>query len=157
MKNAHDFEVDGLGGQTIHLADYAGKHVLVVNVASACGFTPQYQQLQEMYAHFAEKLVVIGFPCNDFGGQEPGSAEEIQQFCQINYGVDFPLTAKIKIRTQPAHPLYQWLESEAKSQGLAGEVQWNFHKFLLSPQGQLVGSYPSSVSPMDDAILAHFS
>lgn len=136
----------------MELSQFKGKKMIVVNVASACGYTPQYQQLQELHEHFGEHLAILGFPCNDFGGQEPGSAEEIQNFCSTKYRVTFPLTAKVGIRQRP-HPVYEWLQQKPLNGKMDSEVKWNFHKFLLDEEGQLVDALPSAVSPLDDRIL----
>ena len=125
---------------------------MIVNVASECGFTPQYQQLQELYKEFQDKLAIVGFPSNDFGGQEPGTNEDILSFCQSHYGVNFPMAAKISIRPRP-HAIYAWLSARTQNGVLDSEVQWNFHKFLLDENGQLVHSFPSAVSPFDERIL----
>lgn len=126
---------------------------MVVNVASECGFTPQYQQLQELYEEFHDKLTIVGFPSNDFGGQEPGTNEEIRAFCTRRYGVDFPLAAKITIKGSEKHPVYQWLTQKSKNGVADSQVQWNFYKYLLDENGHLVQSFPSSVSPLDEQIL----
>ena len=153
MASIHEFRVKGIGGQEIDFADYKGKKILVVNVASACGYTPQYQQLEELYEAFREKLVIVGFPSNDFGGQEPGTNEEIQSFCTVKFGVKFPMAAKISITQTPIHPLYQWLTKKEYNGVLDSEVSWNFQKYLLNEQGQLVNTYPAAVTPLDDEIL----
>lgn len=153
MRHFHTFKVDSISGQLIDFSEFSGKKIIAVNVASECGYTPQYQQLQELYDEFNDKLVVIGFPCNDFGGQEPGSEADIQAFCDRNYGVTFPMTAKIGIKKSP-HPIYQWLQHKAENGVLDHAVQWNFHKFLIDETGQLQAAYPSSVSPFDDRILS---
>jgi glutathione peroxidase len=148
--NAHDFSFDGLTGGTVDLAAFKGKPVLVVNTASACGFTPQYKDLQALWTRMkARGLVVIGVPSNDFGAQEPGTAEQIASFCEKNYGVDFPLTAKQKVTGGDAHPFFRWLAQEL---GEAGAPRWNFHKFLIGPAGDVAGVYGSRVKP-DDAEL----
>jgi len=149
----HQFAVEGLNGQTIRFEEFEGKKILLVNTASACGFTPQYEALQKLYEDNSDKLIVIGVPCNDFGQQEPGSSKEIGQFCQVNFGVKFPLTAKLKITRSSQSPLYAWLTSKQSNGVLDSEVKWNFHKFLLDEQGQLLKDYPSSVVPDDKAIL----
>ncbi len=154
MKNLHDFSIKSIDGSTIDFSTFAGKKVLIVNVASECGFTPQYQQLQELYENAQSELVIIGVPCNDFGGQEPGSADDIQQFCAVNYGVKFPMAQKISILQQP-HPLYKWLTNQSQNGVSDVEVRWNFHKFLIGEDGQWLGSFSSSVSPFDDAIISH--
>ncbi len=149
----HQFSVEGITGNDINFADFAGKKVIVVNVASHCGFTPQYKQLEELYLTYKDHLVIIGFPCNDFGGQEPGSNSAIQQFCRLNYAVTFPLAAKISIKGALIHPIYNWLTKKPLNKVADTEVKWNFHKFLLDENGQLIKSLPSSCSPFDDEIL----
>lgn len=153
MHSIHAFKAERIDGEVIDFADYKGKKILVVNVASECGFTPQYQQLQELYEEFKDKLVIIGFPCNDFGGQEPGNHAQIRAFCKEKYGVRFPLTAKISIKGPQPHPIYQWLTSKAKNGVMDSTVSWNFQKYLLDEKGRLVHYFPSSVSPLDDHIL----
>jgi glutathione peroxidase len=148
MKTLHDFTITSIEGETINFADYKGKKVLIVNVASECGYTPQYQQLQELYENMGNEVVVVGFPCNDFGGQEPGSSEEIQNFCQVRYGVTFPLTEKIMIKGE-THPIYQWLTQKAQNGVKDSSVTWNFCKYLIDEKGQLSGAFASSVSPVD--------
>ena len=148
----HQLQIDGLDGKPIQFSAYEGKKILLVNVASACGFTPQYEALQEFYEANIDKLVVIGIPCNDFGQQEPGTAEEIQSFCQLNYGVTFPLAAKLKITDSPRSPLYNWLCERSLNGVQDSQVKWNFHKFLLDEKGELLKDFPSAVSPLDAAI-----
>ncbi|MEM9821612.1 MAG: glutathione peroxidase [Bacteroidota bacterium] len=150
MASIHQFKVEGISGEEIDFADFKGKKVIVVNVASECGFTSQYQQLQELYSESLDKLVVIGFPSNDFGGQEPGSNPEIRTFCERNYGVTFPLSTKIAIQSAP---IYQWLCQKTQNGVMDSEVKWNFQKYLLDETGQLVDLCPSSVSPLDPIIL----
>lgn len=153
MSSIHQFQVKGILGDTIDFADFKGKKILLVNVASECGFTPQYQQLQELYEFYQDKLVVVACPCNDFGAQEPAAAEEIHAFCSRTYGVSFPISAKLNIKSEPIAPLYDYLMQQANEQGYeAYEVKWNFHKFLLDEQGQLLAAFPSSVSPIDEQI-----
>lgn len=148
--NAHDFSFERLSGGTVDLAAYKGKPVLVVNTASACGFTPQYKDLQALWSQMKGRgLVVLGVPSNDFGAQEPGTAVEIANFCEKNYGVDFPLTAKQKVVGGDAHPFFRWLAQEL---GEAGAPRWNFHKFLIGPAGEIAGVYSSRTKP-DDAEL----
>ncbi len=144
--------MEGIRGDEIHFDQFQGKKILVVNVASECGYTPQYQQLQELYDQFHKNLVVIGFPCNDFGRQEPGSNEAIEAFCSLQYRITFPMAAKISIREKP-HPIYAWLCSKEQNGVMDTEVKWNFHKFLIDEKGQLIRSLPSSVSPFDEEIL----
>ncbi|MEM1220189.1 MAG: glutathione peroxidase [Bacteroidota bacterium] len=150
VQSIHPFTVQSIEGKEIRFADFKGKKILVVNVASECGFTPQYQQLQELYDHFKDQMVIIGFPTNNFGGQEPGTDQDIAIFCQKNYGVTFPMAAKIDL---PRHPVYGWLTQKQQNGVMDEEVRWNFHKFILDGQGHLVASFPSSVSPLDDVLL----
>ena len=152
MATFHDFTITSIDGKTINFADYKGKRILVVNVASKCGYTSQYAQLQELYEELNGKLVVVGFPCNDFGGQEPGEADEIHKFCTTTYGVTFPITEKITIKTD-MHPIYKWLTTKAENGLMHGLVSWNFCKFLIDEEGQLVHALPSNVSPFDDRIM----
>ncbi|MEL6923111.1 MAG: glutathione peroxidase [Bacteroidota bacterium] len=154
MNSIHQFTIKGIEGTDIALSDFAGKKMMIVNVASECGYTPQYQQLQELYEAFNDKLVIIGCPSNDFGNQEPGSAADIQQFCQLRYGVSFPLAEKLKILGPEVHPVYRWLTQKAFNGVADSEVRWNFQKYLLDEQGRLVKTLPSAVSPLDEAIVS---
>lgn len=149
----YDIPLTGIDGKAINLSSYKGKKILIVNVASECGYTPQYERLQDLYETFYEKLVVIGCPSNDFGGQEPGTPAEIVTFCKKNYGVGFPLTEKLGI-TQNTHPLYQWLTQKSKNQVSDNDVKWNFTKFLVDENGKLYKSFPSSVDPLDEQIIS---
>lgn len=148
----YDLKVEGIDGETLSLSDFKGKYVLCVNVASNCGYTPQYEGLQKLYEMHGEKLVIIGFPCNQFLGQEPGTEEEIQGFCQKNYGVTFPLTSKIDVKGKDQHPVYQWLCNQPLDGEKSHTVKWNFHKFIISPEGKLIGSFGSKTKPLDDEI-----
>jgi glutathione peroxidase len=144
----HEFSAELLGGGTQSLADYAGKVLLIVNTASQCGFTPQYAGLEALYKRFRERgLVVLGFPCNQFGAQEPGDAGEIASFCQKNYGVSFPMFARIEVNGDNAHPLYQYLKRTAP--GLLGSeaIKWNFTKFLVDRAGDVVQRYAPATAP----------
>ncbi len=146
----YDFSANRLDGKEQSLADYRGKVLLVVNTASRCGLTPQYQGLQQLYDDFRERgLVVLGFPCNQFAGQEPGTAEDIASFCRINYGVTFPMFAKIDVNGDAAHPLYQWLKSERPGLLASEAIKWNFTKFLVNRQGQPVHRYAPQTPPAD--------
>lgn len=153
MNSIHQFRVEGLEGQTIDFAAFAGKKILVVNVASECGFTPQYQQLQELQEHFGEQLVVIGFPCNDFGGQEPGDGAEIRRFCTQRFDITFPLTAKVQIKGEHKHPIYRWLTAKAENGHSDSMVSWNFQKYLLDENGHLLAVFPPACDPFDPALL----
>lgn len=147
MTTVHDFSATSIDGIERQLVDYKGKVVLVVNTASQCGFTGQYKGLEELYRTYADRgLVVLGFPCDQFGHQEPGDEEEIATFCERNFGVTFPLFAKIDVNGPGAHPLYQWLRSEQG--GMIGDkIRWNFTKFLIDPEGNVVKRYGSTTTP----------
>lgn len=153
MTTAHDFHFDKLGEPgEINLADYAGKAVLVVNVASVCGFTPQYRDLEALYEAKAGKgLVIIGVPCNDFGGQEPAEEKQIREFCDTSYSVTFPMTAKVEItKSAHRHPFYQWIATELGDGALP---RWNFHKYLIGKDGEIIGAYGSKVAPLAPELL----
>ncbi len=143
----HDFKMTAIDGSTIDFESYKGKKVLLVNVASECGFTPQYEDLQNLHKEFGDKVVVLGFPANNFGGQEPGTNLAIQKFCKANYGVTFQMFEKISVAGAKRHPLYEWLNTTS---GKAPD--WNFCKYLLDENGQILGFYPSAVNPLDEAI-----
>jgi len=150
-----DHPVHTLRGEPADLHEYLGKALLVVNVASKCGLTPQYtglEQLQEQYA--ARGFSVLGFPCNQFGGQEPGSAEEIETFCSTTYGVTFPMFEKIDVNGEARHPIYDDLTKVADGDGASGDIRWNFEKFLISPQGEIVARYSPMVAPEDPKLVA---
>jgi glutathione peroxidase len=149
--SAHRFTFEGLDGRPIALSDFAGGPVLVVNTASFCGFTPQYEALQALHERFqARGLTILGVPSNDFGGQEPGSAAEIREFCTGIYGVRFPLTAKQSVRGTGAHPFYRWARTEL---GPENAPRWNFHKYLVAPDGRLVRAFPTRVRPDAPAVI----
>lgn len=144
-----DFRASLLDGSGKDLSDYAGQVVLVVNTASKCGFTPQYKGLQKLYEEFRDEgFVVLGFPCDQFAHQEPGSDEEIGAFCERNYGVEFPLFSKIEVNGSDAHPLYEWLKSE-KSGVLGGRIKWNFTKFLVGRDGHVIDRFGPNRKPED--------
>lgn len=148
MATVYDFEAQQIGGATVPLAQFRGKPLLIVNTASACGFTPQFAGLEELHRQYGERgLVVLGFPCNQFGHQDPGSNDEIASFCQVNYGVSFPMMAKIDVNGAEAHPLYRWLTAEAP--GLLGSkaIKWNFTKFLVGKDGQVLRRYAPQDAP----------
>jgi glutathione peroxidase len=156
-KSFYDFSIQGIDGKELKMADFKGKYILCVNVASKCGYTPQYKDLETLYEKYKDKLVIIGFPCNQFLGQEPGSNDEIQSFCQKNYGVTFPLTDKIEVKGKDKHPIYQWLTQASLNGSGSDEVEWNFHKFLISPEGQWIGSFPSKTNPLSEEITSLIS
>ena len=151
-KSIHQFKVASLDGGTIDFASFKGKKILVVNTASECGYTPQYKELQALYEKYNEKLVVVGFPANNFGGQEPGSNTEIKSFCELNYGVKFPMAAKISVSGDDMAAIYKWLTSKAQNGVLDAEIKWNFNKFLLDENGYMIEYYPSKVTPMSAEI-----
>lgn len=145
MANAHDFAFTRLTGEPLPLKEFSGKAVLVVNTASECGYTPQYDDLEKLWqAHKDKGLVVLGVPCNQFGAQEPGTEAEIGAFCRKNYGVTFPLTAKNDVKGKAAHPFYQWANKEAGADGLP---KWNFHKYLIARDGSFAGWFSSATKP----------
>jgi glutathione peroxidase len=147
MSNIYDISVPTANGGSKQLSEYEGKVLLLVNVASKCGFTPQYAGLEKLNQQYNERgLVVLGLPCNDFGGQEPGTSEEIQEFCSINYGVTFEVLGKVNILGENKHPLYALLTELPESQG---DVKWNFEKFLISKNGEIAGRFSSKVAPED--------
>ncbi|EIC31257.1 MULTISPECIES: glutathione peroxidase [Methylomicrobium] len=144
----YDFKVTSLNGTEASLDQYRGKVLLIVNTASRCGFTPQYQGLEELYRRYRDRgLAVLGFPCNQFGAQEPGNAEDIRSFCTVNYGVSFPMFSKIEVNGEQADPLFRYLKAQAK--GILGStaIKWNFTKFLVNRQGDVVGRYGSATKP----------
>jgi glutathione peroxidase len=150
MTSAHDFDATSLDGKPVPLKEFAGKVLLIVNTASKCGFTPQYQGLEALYQKYRDRgLVVLGFPCNQFGAQEPGSALEIGSFCEKNYGVSFPMFEKIDVNGDTAHPLYQWLKKNARGVLGTERIKWNFTKFLLDRQGNPVERYAPLKKPED--------
>jgi glutathione peroxidase len=151
----HDIAVNTLGGEPASLGDLAGQTLLVVNVASKCGLTPQYAGLERLHERFAERgFAVLGFPCNQFGAQEPGSAEEIGEFCSTTYGVTFPMFEKIEVNGPARHPLYTELTAVPDAAGEAGDIQWNFEKFLIGPDGSVIGRFRPMTEPEDPELVA---
>jgi glutathione peroxidase len=151
MTSLSDFTATTLTGHEQQLSEYAGQVVLVVNTASACGFTPQYAGLEALYTELRDGgFVVLGFPCNQFGAQESGTEAEIAEFCQVNYGVTFPMFAKVDVNGGDAHPLFTWLKSEKKGL-LGGTIKWNFTKFLVGRDGRVIGRYAPTTEPKDIA------
>lgn len=144
MTTVYDFTVENMAGKEVRLEDYQGKVLLIVNTASKCGFTPQFEGLEALYETYKEQgLVILGFPCNQFLRQDPGSNEDILSFCQLNYGVSFPMFAKIDVKGKKQHPLYQYLVAETAGK----KIGWNFTKFLIDPQGNVVERFESKVKP----------
>lgn len=152
MNSIHAYSTTSIEGNELKLSTFAGRKMLIVNVASACGYTPQYQQLQELHEQFSDKIAVIGFPCNDFGAQESGNETEIKAFCTVRFGVTFPLSTKVGIKKN-THPIYEFLTTKALNGVSDNDVKWNFQKYLLNEKGELISVLPSSVSPLDETIL----
>ncbi len=154
QKSFYDFVVKDIEGKSFDFSTLKGKKVLIVNTASKCGFTPQYEQLEQLYEKYgADKFVIIGFPANNFKSQEPGTNEEIAQFCQMNYGVSFPMMSKISVKGDDMHPLYKWLTSKDENGILDSEVEWNFQKYLIDANGKLVDMVEPRVKPDDKRIV----
>ncbi|MFL6274527.1 MAG: glutathione peroxidase [Blastocatellia bacterium] len=144
----YDFSLKNIDGKETSLADYRGKVVLVVNVASRCGFTPQYEGLEKVYLKYKDRgLVILGFPANNFGGQEPGSNEEIKSFCSLKYNVTFPMFTKISVKGDDIHPLYKYLTDKQSDPQFGGDVKWNFNKFLIGRDGKIIGRFEPAVKP----------
>ena len=148
MAGVYDFEVHRLDGNSVKLSEYRGQALLIVNTASQCGFTPQYSGLEKLYGKFKPRgLEILGFPCNQFGKQEPGSSEEIAEFCSVKYGVTFPLFEKIDVNGKDAHPLYRYLKREARGVLGSEPIKWNFTKFLINREGDVIERYGSTTKP----------
>jgi len=154
-KSIYDIEINSLQGKPINLSLFKGKKILFVNVASKCGFTPQYKELQKLHNIYEESLVVIGVPCNQFGKQEPGNSSEISEFCQVNYGVSFLITEKISVKGKEQHPLYSWLTNKNENGRKNSSVKWNFQKYLINEDGDLIDYYLSMTSPTSSKIKKH--
>ena len=154
----YKFKVNGLDGGTINFSKFKGQKILIVNTASNCGYTKQYDELEKLYQKYKGKLVVIGFPANNFGQQEPGTNDEIKEFCKKNYGVTFPMAEKVSVKGEDIHPLFKYLEEQAKKSGTADPViKWNFTKFLVDEKGKLVKVFPSKVTPLSDEITVYLN
>lgn len=154
IKTLHDFKVEDIYGDEFDLASLAGKKVMVVNTASKCGLTPQYEDLEKLYQDYRDKgFVIIGFPANNFMNQEPGTNEDIMTFCQENYGVSFPMMSKISVKGDDKHPLYQWLTQKSQNGKFDAEVTWNFQKFLIDEQGQLVDVLSPREKPYSEKVV----
>lgn len=149
----YDFSLTGTDGKEINLNAFKGKKILFVNVASKCGYTPQYEGLQKLYEQNKENLVIIGLPCNQFMNQEPGTNEEIQTFCKKNYGVTFPITQKIYVKGDKIHPLYNWLTRKELNGVEDSKVKWNFQKYLIDEEGALIRVFGSKVKPLDEEVI----
>ncbi|MEB2784027.1 glutathione peroxidase [Algoriphagus persicinus] len=152
-KSFYEFTMKDLEGKDVDFSSFKGKKIMVVNVASKCGYTPQYEALQKLYSENSKKLVILGFPANNFGGQEPGSNDEIKSFCSENYGVTFPMFEKVSVKGFDKHPIYRWL-SDAELNGWNNEEPgWNFCKYILDEKGELIKFFPSKVDPLDKEII----
>ena len=153
-QSIYDFKVEGLTGETIDFSKFKGKKILIVNTASECGYTPQYEGLQALYEKYNGRLVIVGFPSNDFGAQEPGTNEEIATFCKEKYKVSFLMAAKIIVKGESMHPIYQWLTKEEFNQLQNSEVKWNFQKYLIDEKGNLVQVFAHKVKPDSEELIA---
>jgi len=153
MSSIYDIAIESVDGNPLNMRDFEGKKLMVVNVASECGYTPQYALLQDLYTHFNERLTVLACPCNDFGGQEPKSEAEVANFCRTEFGVTFPISKKINIIQDEVHPLYQWLTQRELNGAQDSQVNWNFQKYLINEDGTLYDVLPSSASPIDETVM----
>jgi glutathione peroxidase len=153
----YDFKVPGLTGGTIDFSKYKGKKILIVNTASKCGNTPQYASLEKLYEKYKDKLVIVGFPANNFGQQEPGTNGEIQEFCKKNYGVSFPMAEKVSVKGEDIAPLFKYLVDEAEKKGFHDPIKWNFTKFLLDENGSLITVIFNKVDPMSDDVTKYLN
>ena len=152
QESIYDLAINDISGNPIDLNEHKGKHILFVNVASECGFTSQYAGLEELHQQYKDDLIVIGFPCNQFGGQEPGSEKEIQQFCAKNYGVSFLMTEKIDVKGKKKHPIYNWLTNKNLNGKSSSSVKWNFQKYIVDGSGDFVNYFYSTTKPMSSEI-----
>ena len=148
----YDIEINDIYSQPIDLSHYQGKYILFVNVASKCGFTSQYKDLEKLHQNYKDKLIVIGLPCNQFGGQEPGNEKEIQNFCSINYGISFLMTEKVEVKGDRQHRLYSWLTDKKLNGKVNSTVKWNFQKYLVGPDGKLIDYFYSITKPLSSKI-----
>lgn len=152
-ESIYDFKIEGLSGETIDFAQFKGKKILIVNTASKCGHTPQYEELEQLYKTYGEKLVIVGFPANNFMWQEPGSNKDIAEFCQKNYGVSFPMAAKISVKGKDMAPIYKWLTDKKYNKLENSKVSWNFQKYLIDEQGKLVKHFDPATKPLSAEIV----
>lgn len=153
----YDFKVPGLDGQEINFSSYKGKKIMIVNTASKCGLTPQYAQLEELYKKYSGKLVIVGFPANNFKEQEPGTNDEIAEFCKKNYGVTFPMAEKVSVKGEDMDPLFKYLVAEAAKKGMNDPITWNFTKFLVDENGQLITVFAPKTAPDDPEVLKYLN
>ena len=157
LNQIYHVKINSLQGKPINLSDYKGKKILFVNVASKCGFTPQYRDLQKLYDQYQDQLMIIGVPCNQFGKQEPGTSSEIQEFCQVNYGVNFLITEKVDVKGNNQHPLYNWLTQKSENGKRSSSVKWNFQKYLIDENGELIDYYYSITKPTSKKITKYLT
>lgn len=150
----YQFKVEGLTGGVIDFSQFRGKKILIVNTASKCGYTPQYAQLEALYEKYKDVLVIVGFPANNFGAQEPGSNKEISEFCTKNYGVTFPMAAKVSVKGDNMAPIYRWLTQKSENGVMDADIKWNFTKFLINEKGELEAVFESKVAPLSDEIVS---
>jgi glutathione peroxidase len=153
-KTIYEFKVETLDGGTIDFSEFKGKKILIVNTASKCGYTPQYAELEKLYETYKDKLVIVGFPANNFLSQEPGDNKQISEFCQKNYGVSFPMASKISVKGKNMAPIYRWLTNKDYNHYESSSVKWNFQKYLLDEKGQLVAVFAPGVKPLSDEVVA---
>ena len=153
QQSVHEFTINTIDGESKNLSDYKGKKMLFVNTASQCGFTPQYMELQELHEKHGDELVIIGFPANNFGGQEPGSNDQIKTFCKKNYGVSFMLSEKVSVKGKNIDPIFEWLNAQ-DNQSFKGDIMWNFEKYLIDESGKLIKRYRSMTKPDSDKIIS---
>ena len=151
-QSVYDIDLNNIDGFNIDLSKFKGKYILFVNVASNCGFTKQYADLEKLYQQYRKELIVIGLPCNQFGGQEPGNSKEIKHFCQENYGVSFPITEKINVKGDNIHQLYSWLTDKQKNGNINSKVKWNFQKYIVDRDGELINYFYSMTNPLSAKI-----
>ncbi|HMZ46571.1 MAG TPA: glutathione peroxidase [Chitinophagaceae bacterium] len=155
QKKIYSFKVDGIEGGKINFAKFKGKKILIVNTASECQYTYQYAELQSLYTTYQDKLVIVGFPCNQFGHQEMGSNDDINSFCKVRYGVSFPLASKVDVKGENAAPIYKWLCNKSENGVMDVTIKWNFNKFLIDEKGRLLAHFPSNVKADSDEILKY--
>ena len=155
VESIYDIKINTINGKPIHLSDFKGKYILFVNVASKCGFTPQYKDLQELQNQYKDQLQIIALPCNQFGGQEPGDAQTISSFCERNYGVSFLISEKIDVKGKNQHPIYSWLTQEINNGKKTSTVKWNFQKYLVDTKGAFIDYYISTTNPSSSKITKH--
>jgi len=156
VKTIYSFQVKSLDGSTINFKDFKGKKIMIVNTASKCGNTPQYDDLEKLYQQYKDKLVIVGFPANNFGQQEPGTNEEIEEFCKKNYGVTFLMAEKVSVKGDDIAPIYQFLTEEAKKKGIEDPIKWNFTKFLLDEKGNLITVIHHKTKPLSEDVIKYF-